>query len=230
MPLPIRGLIAAALLACLATPLAAQTPPDTAELRRYTGLHRAAARGDAAEILRLIAQGANPDATESNRRTPLHVAAFASSPAAIRALVKGGANPNTLDAQRYDIVTILAVKDDVETLKVALESGTSARNITSPWDGTALIAAAHLGHDGVVRELIRAGAPLDHVNTLGWTAAIEAVVLGNGGRRHIETLRALVEAGASVKIADRQGRTPRMLAIERGYYEMVSILERAEAR
>jgi hypothetical protein len=78
-------------------------------LRRYTGLHRAAARGDAAEILRLIAQGANPDATESNRRTPLHVAAFASKPEAIRALVKGGANPNTLDAQRYDIVTILAV-------------------------------------------------------------------------------------------------------------------------
>ncbi len=226
----IRRVIVAALLALLATPLAAQTPPDASELRRYSGLHRAAARGDAAEILRLIAQGANPDATESNRRTPLHVAAFASKPEAIRALVKGGANPNTLDAQGYDIVTILAVKDDVETLKVALDVGTSARNITSPWDGTALIAAAHLGHDGVVRELIRAGAPLDHVNTLGWTAVIEAVVLGNGGRRHVETLRALVEAGASVKIADRQGRTPRMLALERGYGEMVSMLERAEAR
>ena len=225
-----RALSAAALLAGLAAPLAAQTPPDAAELRRYTGLHRAAANGEAHEILRLIAQGANPDATESNRRTPLHVAAFASKPEAIRALVKGGANPNALDAQRYDIVAILAVKDDVDTLKAALNAGASARNLTSPWDGTALIAAAHLGHDGVVRELIRAGAPLDHVNNLGWTAVIEAVVLGNGGRRHVETLRALVESGASVKIADRQGRTPRMLALERGYGEMASILERAEAR
>jgi hypothetical protein len=31
--------------------------------------------------------------------------------------------------------------------------------------GTALIAAAHFGHDGVVRQLI-AGAPLGHVNKL----------------------------------------------------------------
>src|SRR3712207_7682794 len=43
-------------------------------------------------------------------------------------------------------------------------SGADPRAITSPYDGTALIAAAHLGHDGVVRELIRAGAPLDHVD------------------------------------------------------------------
>ena len=51
----------------------------------------------------------------------------------------------------------------------------------SPYDGTALIAAAHLGHHEVVRALVEAGAPLDHVNNLGWTALIEAVILGDGG-------------------------------------------------
>ena len=35
-----------------------------------------------------------------------------------------------------------------------------------------------LGHDGVVRQLIAAGAPLDHVNNLHWTALIESIVLG----------------------------------------------------
>ena len=118
-----------------------------------------------------------------------------------------------MDAQGYDIVTILAVKDDVETLKVALDVGTSARNITSPWDGTALIAAAHLGHDGVVRELIRAGAPLDHVNTLGWTAVIEAVVLGNGGRRHVETLRALVPTSSATLSVSTSSFTARMVTM-----------------
>ena len=44
--------------------------------------------------------------------------------------------------------------------------------------------------------LIVAGAPLDHVNNLGWTALIESIVLGDGGERHTDTLRALVEAGA----------------------------------
>jgi ankyrin repeat protein len=64
----------------------------------------------------------------------------------------------------------------------------------------------------VVRQLIAAGAPLDHVNNLHWTAVIEAVVLGDGGPRHQATLKALLQAGASTRLADRQGRTPLQLA------------------
>jgi ankyrin repeat protein len=102
--------------------------------------------------------------------------------------------------------------------------------VTSRYDGTALIAAAHLGHDAVVRTLIRAGAPLDHVNNLGWTAVIESIVLGDGGPRHVATLKALVEAGANVNLADRNGTTPLALARGRGFREMVVLLERAGAR
>ena len=148
----------------------------------------------------------------------------------MRALVPAGANPNALENDRYDVVTIAAVADDVATLKVALALGASAKNITSRYDGTALIAAAHLGHAEVVRTLLRAGAPLDHVNNLGWTALIESIVLGDGGPRHTETLRALVDAGANVNLADRAGRTPLALARERGYDAMVTLLERAGAR
>jgi uncharacterized protein len=99
-----------------------------------------------------------------------------------------------------------------------------------PYDGTALIAAAHLGHDGVVKQLIASGAPLDHVNNLHWTALIESIVLGNGGTRHQESLRALLAAGASHKLTDRQGTTPLQLARTRGYAEMVQMLEKAGAR
>jgi ankyrin repeat protein len=148
----------------------------------------------------------------------------------MRALVKAGANPNALENDRYDVVTIAAVADDVATLKAALAMGTSAKNVTSRYDGTALIAAAHLGHAEVVAELIRAGAPLDHVNNLGWTALIESIVLGNGGPRHTATLEALVKAGANVNLPDRNGQTPLALARGRGYREMVVILERAGAR
>ena len=48
----------------------------------------------------------------------------------------------------------------------------------------ALIAAAHPGHEGVVKHLIPAGASLDHVNKLHWTVLIKAIVLGQGGARH----------------------------------------------
>ena len=115
-------------------------------------------------------------------------------------------------------------------VRTLLDNGASAKLVTSIYDGTALIAAAHLGHDGAVKELIRAGAPLDHVNNLGWTALIEAVILGDGGPRHVETVRALVAAGADATIADRQGATPLQHARARGYAAMVAILERAGGR
>lgn len=78
--------------------------------------------------------------------------------------------------------------------------------------------------------LIAARAPLDHVNNLKWTALIESIVLGDGGKNHTETLRALVEAGAGVNIADGGGSTPLKLARGRGYREMVAILEKAGAK
>src|SRR5262245_21864746 len=208
----------------------AQSPPSRDEVSAYTGLLAAAARGDAAEIRALTAAGADPGVRDGHDRTPLHVAAFRGHHEAMRALVAAGADPNVLERDRYDIVTIAAVADDLPTLELALSLGTSARNVTSRYDGTALIAAAHLGHAGIVRTLIRAGAPLDHVNNLGWTALIEAIVLGDGGPRHTETLAALIDAGADVNRADRSGRTPLALARERRYTAMIDRLERAGAR
>ncbi len=208
----------------------AQVPPSSAESSDYTGLLAAAARGDAVEIRALISKGEKPAVRDGRGRTPLHVAAYVRHHDAMRALVAGGADPNALENDRYDIVTIAAVADDVPTLSVALALGGSAKNVTSRYDGTALIAAAHLGHAEVVRTLIRAGAPLDHVNNLGWTALIESIVLGDGGPRHTETLRALVEAGANVNLADRNGQTPLGLARTRGYDAMVKLLQTAGAR
>ena len=120
--------------------------------------------------------------------------------------------------------------DDEATLAVLLSLGASAKLTTSRYDGTALIAAAHLGHDGVVRQLIAAGALLDHVNNLHWIALIESIVLGDGGKRHQSTLRALIEAKANLQLTDRQGNTPLALAKSRGYREMVVMLEAAGAK
>jgi ankyrin repeat protein len=209
---------------------AAQVPPSAADTASYTGLFAAAARGDAARIKALTATGERPDVRDGYGRTPLHVAAYLGHHDAMRALVAAGANPNALEKDRYDIVTIAAVANDLPTLTMALALGASAKNVTSRYDGTALIAAAHLGHADVVRTLIRAGAPLDHVNNLGWTALIESIVLGDGGPRHTETLRALVEAGANVNVADRNGQTPLSLAQARGYGAMVRLLQQGGGR
>ena len=198
--------------------------PSATEIAQFGPLHAAAHRGDVAAIERAIAAKANLNARDGYGRTPLHVAACARRHDAIRALAKGGADLGVFENDRCDAVTI------VVTLRVLLAAGASAKLITSIHDGTALIASAHHGHPGVVRQLIAAGAPLDHINILHWNALIEGVVLGDGGARHQVVLRALLEAGADTRLADRAGNTPLMLAKGRGFREMVQMLEAAGAR
>ncbi len=211
------GLMAGAVSVIAAMPAAGQVPPSPAEVAAYRGLHRAAWQGSVAGIATALRAGAAVDGRDGRGRTALHVATHAARHDAIRALVAAGARLDLLDDDRYDAVIIAAVADDEATLALLLALGAPAGLTTSRYDGTALIAAAHLGHDGVVRRLIAAGAPVDHVNNLHWTALIEAVVLGDGGPRHIRTVEALLAAGADRTRTDRAGRTPLALARARGF-------------
>jgi len=208
----------------------AQTPPTASEAARYTGLLAAAYAGDVGEVRRLIAAGSDLEVTDGWGRTPLHVAAFRSGDDVVSVLAQAGADMNALDNQRYDIVTIAAVANDTELVRRALSLGASPANVTSPYDGTALIAAAHLGHHEVVAILIAAGAPVDHINNLDWTALIEAVVLGDGGENHQKTVKALLDGRADLNIGDAHGVTPLQHARHRGYREIVEMLTAAGAR
>lgn len=203
----------------------AQTAPSPSEIASYTGLHLAAHEGDVAEIKRLVATGVDLDVRDGSLRTPAHVAAFASHDAVLVELARDGADMNALENRVYDVLTIAAVANDPEMVSLAMELGNAPDLVTSVYDGTALIAAAHLGHHDVVARLVAGGAPLDHVNNLAWTALIEAVVLGDGGSDHIKTVKILVDAGADKSIGDRDGVTPLQHAMSRGYAEMVELLK-----
>lgn len=207
-----------------AIPVAAQVPPSATQIGRYDGLFKAAHDGDIEAVKREVAAGADLEARDGDGRTAVHIAAFASHEAVVEVLAAAGADMNALEHDAYDAVTIAAVANDVPMLKAALAAGNRAGNVTSRYDGTALIAAAHLGHHEVVKVLIDAGAPLDHINNLGWTALIEAVVLGDGGSDHQQCVRHLLAAGADKSIADRQGLTPLELARSREYHEIEELL------
>lgn len=208
----------------------AQSAPSPREVAAFEGLHKAAHEGDVKTLLSLIKAGADIESRDNAGRTVLHVAAFASHETIVEALAEAGADMNALEFRAYDIVTIAAVANDVDMLDTALTLGASASNITSPYEGTALIAAAHLGHHQVVDRLIKSDAPLDHINNLEWTALIEAVILGDGGQDHQDTVRVLLAAGADQTIGDEQGVTPLEHAQLRSYTEMVEILEAQQPR
>jgi len=219
-------------VACLvlSAPALAQIPPSQQEIAAYRGLHAAAASGDAAEIKRLAATGGSLNIRDGQGRTPLMVAAFQRHVEAARALIQAGADLNLLENQAYDVITIASVLDDLQMVKLAIASGGDTRAITSPYKGTALIAAAHLGHADVVAALIAGKAPPDHVNNLGWTALIEAIVLGDGGARHQATVAALIKGGADLNLSDRQGVRPLSLARTRGHGKIAEMLEQAGAK
>ena len=82
----------------------------------------------------------------------------------------------------------------------------------------------------MVRSLIKAGAPLDHINNLKWTALIEAIVVGDGGKNHQLILQDLISAGADINLADGSGDTSLTLARNRNYAAMIKMLEAAGAK
>ena len=74
----------------------------------------------------------------------------------------------------------------------------------------------------------QAGVPVNHVNDLGWTALHEAIVLGNGDRDHVTTVRLLLAGGADPTIRDENGVLPRRLAASRGYDAIVAEIDKAD--
>lgn len=222
-----RALVAVSLLVLTILPSAAQTPPTEQEITAYTDLHAAVIGGSTSEIEREVREGADINARDGFGRTPLMVAAYRRDITAARALTEFGANANALDYQSYDALTIAAVQNDAAMLDLLIKAGGNTRAITSPYAGTALIAAAHLGNVEAVKALAAARAPLDHVNRLGMTALIEAIALGDGGERHQAVVAALVAAGADVNLANNQGTRPFALAVDKGFTQIARLLEQA---
>jgi uncharacterized protein len=208
----------------------AQTPPSIDERAAYTGLLGVTSSKAHNEIRQLLVNGVPTEVTDKAKRTPYLVAAYNADITAMEILAKAGADTRAKDDRNYDAITILSVANQPAALKAAIALGGDIKAITSPYQGSALIAAAHLGHGDVVRILIDAGASLDHINNLGWTALIESIVLGDGGPNHQRVLRDLLDAGANPNIPDKNGTSPLALARGRGFEAMVAMLLAKGAR
>ncbi|SOY95858.1 conserved hypothetical protein; ankyrin repeat; putative exported protein [Cupriavidus taiwanensis] len=203
--------------------------PAAARATPEQQLRDAAARGDAAQVSALLAQGASIDARDAQGRTALLLATHHNRVQAARVLIDAGADVNAQDAIHDSPYLYAGARGHNEILRMTLAHGADLRS-TNRYGGTALIPAAERGHVETVRLLIAAGVAVDHVNRLKWTALLEAIILGNGGAAHTEIVRLLVNAGADVNLADGDGVTPLQHARQRGYTQIERLLRDAGAR
>ena len=147
--------------------------------------------------------------------------------AAARALVAAGADPDALDDRHDTPWLVTGVTGSVAMAKVILEADPDL-TIRNRFGGLAHIPASERGHaDYVAYVLANTDIAVDHVNDLGWTALLEAVILGKGTRPWQRIVESLVDHGADVSIADRAGVTPMEHARRRGFATIARILERA---
>jgi ankyrin repeat protein len=152
-------------------------------------------------------------------------AAYANDVERARGLIADGADVNAKDdsEQSAYLIATSEVGPGTELLELTLANGAEV-DAKDSFNGTGLIRAAERGHAAICRRLLEAGIDKDHVNRLGWTALLEAVMLGDGGPDHVETVRVLVDGGVDTAIADREGVTPLQHARRKGYDEIARIL------
>jgi len=193
-------------------------------------LWKAAGKNDITAIKKLIQEGVNIEANDTRRRTALMIATHEQNNEAAKALIDAGANVNALDDMHDSPFLYAGASGYTQIVSYCLEHGADFA-VFNRYNGTALIPACERGHVETVKELLkRKDFPIDHINRLGWTALLEAIILSNGGPAHVQIVQLLVNAGCNVNIADKDGITPLTHASKKDFKHIVAILEKAGAK
>jgi hypothetical protein len=233
-----RRLLLVTLAACLVCACGSLPGPRSSPSSAPSGdtvttdlrLHAAATAGDLVALESLVASGAALDARDGDGRTAVMAATAARQVDAVRALLDAGADVDIRDDRLDNPFLYAGAEGLLDILRLANEAGADPA-ITNRFGGIALIPAAERGHVEVVRYLLaESDVDVDHVNNLGWTALLEAILLADGGPAHQEIVALLIEHGADVDLADGDGVTPLAHARSRGYDEIAAMLEAEGAR
>lgn len=186
----------------------------------------AAAAGDAAAIRDALERGADVDARGPGRASALLLAARSGNDDAVRALIEAGADVDAQDDASLNPFLLGCITNRVGLVRLMVAAGCDLERRTR-FGGNGLTPASEKGHVDVVRHLVEeTPINVNHTNNLGWTALIEAIILGDGGAAHQEVVELLLTHGADPTMVDPYGVPPLELARQKGYTEIVAILER----
>lgn len=225
---------------------------------KRTPLYLASQSGHEEIVRLLLRQGASVGSADSYNKTPLLWAFQTGKSAIINELLRHGANTNDIDSYGNSILTLATASGKEDVAKFALSLKTTQWPSASL--GIALVFAAALGLQGVVRSLLQLHRFVGFRNSFVEQAFIAAIVCASeemvvtfldfgcqidiydhqhgqsalsiaAASGHERLVKTLLQYGANPNIQDiRTGKTPVMHAISRGYPTIVALLVNQGAR
>lgn len=181
-------------------------------------------KNDTEGVKKALEGGENVDTRDKANRSLLLIATVDRLEEMAKLLVARGADVNLQDNRQDSPFLYAGASGQTGLVRLFLENG-ARFDIFNRYNGTALIPACERGHVETVRLLVGTkGFPVNHVNRLGWTALMEAVVLGDGSERFQQIVKILKEGGADLTIPDREGKTALQHARSKGFAAIAKIL------
>ena len=198
-----------------------------APARPDAALLRAAADGDADGAAVALRAGADIEARDEAGRTALLLASAADHLEVARVLVAMGASPDAVDGRSDTPWLVTGVTGSVPMAELLLRHDPDL-TLRNRYGGVSIIPASERGHVDYVRRVARTPIDVNHVNDLGWTALLEAVILGDGSAPYQQIVRILLDAGADPGITDKDGVTALEHARSSGQEQVAGILSSAD--
>lgn len=201
-----------------------------AEIDMNEQLIQAAERKELETIKRLIDEGVDINIKDSDGRTATMIATYNNDVTTAKVLIEAGADVNIQDDMKNNPFLYAGAEGYIDILKLTIKAGADP-SITNRYGGTALIPASEHGYVDVIKELLtNTDTDVNHVNDLGWTALLEAIILNDGDEKQQQTVQLLIDYGADVNIPDKNNVTPLQHAREEGFKEIEQILLKAGAK
>jgi len=186
-------------------------------------------KGDLDVLQNALAQKVDINAQDSKKRTALMIATYNEDVEAAKLLIDAGADVNIQDDMLNTPFLYAGAEGYLDIVKLTIQASADP-TILNRYGGTALIPAAEHGHVEVIEELLNnTTIDVNHVNRLGWTALMEAIVLNNGNPTQQTVVQLLIDHGADVNIPDNNNVTPLQHAKKQGFKEIENILIAAGA-
>ena len=180
----------------------------------------AATNGIAADVDRLIKDGANVEAKDAEReRTALIWAGYNGHADCVRLLLHAGADEDAKGNKQESALLLAAFKGHADCARLLLDAGSNkeAKNVAG---NTSLMLAAFGGSVDCVRLLLDAGVDTEATSSTGSTALIWAATFGQP-----DCARLLLDAGADKNTKDNDGKTALDHATQEGIHDVARIIE-----